>query len=1026
MIPLQLTIKGLYSYQEQQTIDFTRLTADGLFGIFGPVGCGKSSILEAITFALYGRTTRLNQTGDDRYYNMMNLKSDQLFIEFIFMTGKEQVCYKSVVKGRRNSKKFDDVRALDRNAWKNTGTDWEPVELTELEQAIGLSYDNFRRTIIIPQGQFQEFLQLSNTERTRMMKELFNLEKFEFYAKVTSLESKNNESRQNIEGQLIQLADVDEEAVGMKQQQLDRITSELAQLQVMLAAQKLQADSMNRLRDQIRDLQKTELELRQLQLQEPGFNALEKTIRDYETCVAQFKHLLNAVDDCVKRQKVKVEQIGQNEEKLKLLDESTGMIEVQLESIKPHYDKRDLYKKQADELGKLIVMKELQQSIGVQSNRLRKGTTLLNEKTAAIENLKNERAGLEGKLRELKGSLPDMAELSDIKIWHTNKINLLKKLKEVNDQIEKHNILKLSLQATLDTLLAEPLFGMLNDKSGIAPAQDYLLALDNEAHDMMTSLELEGNELRVKEQLQKFAVELTEGKTCPLCGSYSHPHVYSAEDLKEAHSRHQASVTLLKNKRKHINDLQVQLRDLNIKTEAATSYATDRNGQLEIINAEIDLHKESFIWDRYDTLEALEEAFTDAARLQKSIREHEVRKEETEKKLENENQALKTYQAELDRINIALTAMQAKAATISEQIEVIDVESYNTATTDGLRAEIKSLQERCSNAEQQHQLLTRQLEENRNNRNNVTGSLAILRNEHQQELNTLALLEQKTSEALGQSSYKSADEVRQILARNIMPEQEKKKLAEFRQQQRILDEKFRQLLTETNNQVYDPEAHQKLNSELEYNRKLSDDKNREVGKLTEIVKNMRNDLEQRIRLEEEQRKLLLRAENIKTLKSLFKASGFVNYVSSVYLQNLCIAANERFFRLTRQRLSLEIDTSNNFQVRDFMNGGKVRSVKTLSGGQTFQAALSLALALADNIQKVTESDQNFFFLDEGFGSLDRESLSIVFDTLKTLRKENRIVGVISHVEEMQQEIDLNLQVEHHEELGSIIHSSWQG
>ena len=92
-----------------------------------------------------------------------------------------------------------------------------------------------------------------------------------------------------------------------------------------------------------------------------------------------------------------------------------------------------------------------------------------------------------------------------------------------------------------------------------------------------------------------------------------------------------------------------------------------------------------------------------------------------------------------------------------------------------------------------------------------------------------------------------------------------------------------------------------------------------------------------------------------------------------------------------------------------------------SGGQTFQASLSLALALADNIQQVTESRQNFFFLDEGFGSLDKESLNIVFDTLKSLRKENRIVGVISHVEEMQQEIDAHLTVENHPERGSLIH-----
>jgi energy-coupling factor transporter ATP-binding protein EcfA2 len=93
-----------------------------------------------------------------------------------------------------------------------------------------------------------------------------------------------------------------------------------------------------------------------------------------------------------------------------------------------------------------------------------------------------------------------------------------------------------------------------------------------------------------------------------------------------------------------------------------------------------------------------------------------------------------------------------------------------------------------------------------------------------------------------------------------------------------------------------------------------------------------------------------------------------------------------------------------------MNGGKTRSVKTLSGGQTFQAALSLALALADNIQQITASNQNFFFLDEGFGSLDKESLAVVFDTLKSLRRETRMVGIISHVEEMQQEIEVHLRM----------------
>jgi exonuclease SbcC len=157
---------------------------------------------------------------------------------------------------------------------------------------------------------------------------------------------------------------------------------------------------------------------------------------------------------------------------------------------------------------------------------------------------------------------------------------------------------------------------------------------------------------------------------------------------------------------------------------------------------------------------------------------------------------------------------------------------------------------------------------------------------------------------------------------------------------------------------------------------------------------------------------------------MFKGSGFVNYVSSVYLQNLCQVANERFYKLTRQQMQLEVDDNNNFRVRDFLNNGHVRSVKTLSGGQTFQASLSLALALASSVQQQNQARQNFFFLDEGFGTLDKESLQTVFDTLKLLRHENRIVGVISHVEEMQDEIDMFIKVTRDDEQGSTVQTSW--
>ena len=108
MIPLKLTIEGLYSYQEKQTIDFTSLTDAGLFGVFGSVGSGKSSILEAITFALYGETERMNKR-DNRAYNMMNLKSSKSFIEFDFINFENRI-FRIIRDFRRNSKKFDDVK----------------------------------------------------------------------------------------------------------------------------------------------------------------------------------------------------------------------------------------------------------------------------------------------------------------------------------------------------------------------------------------------------------------------------------------------------------------------------------------------------------------------------------------------------------------------------------------------------------------------------------------------------------------------------------------------------------------------------------------------------------------------------------------------------------------------------------------------------------------------------------------------------------------------------------------------------
>ncbi|MBI4645365.1 MAG: AAA family ATPase [Bacteroidia bacterium] len=138
MIPLKLTIQGLYSYRSKQTIDFSKLTQAGLFGIFGNVGSGKSAILEAISFALFKESERLNAR-ENRNYNMMNLKSNELLIDFEFKSNDDKE-YRFTVKGKRNSKKFEDVKTFTWSAYEKNNSQWSPIDENKIESIIGLNY----------------------------------------------------------------------------------------------------------------------------------------------------------------------------------------------------------------------------------------------------------------------------------------------------------------------------------------------------------------------------------------------------------------------------------------------------------------------------------------------------------------------------------------------------------------------------------------------------------------------------------------------------------------------------------------------------------------------------------------------------------------------------------------------------------------------------------------------------------------------------------------------------------------------
>jgi exonuclease SbcC len=1024
MIPIKLTIQGLYSYQEKQTIDFTRLTEANLFGIFGSVGSGKSTILEAITFALYGKTDRLNLSGDNRNYNMMNLKSNDLLIEFIFETGKAQTAYQAVVKGRRNGKKFEEVKTLERTAYRKEDENWIPIEPESLEKAIGLSYDNFKRTIIIPQGQFQEFLQLGSTDRTRMMKELFNLERFELYYKVTSLESKNNAQKQNIEGQLQQLGAIDPEQVKQFEEQLNQLKADIALLGQTLAGNQKKEAEWKQLQELVKKMADAQLKLRQLHEREPEFIQLETLIRNYEQCLIQFKSLLDAL--ALSNQKIvqKTGQIDKEVSSLKRAEEEISLSETAFAELKTAYDQRDFLKERAEELQKIARLNVLSAAVLTDEDRIKNGKIVLDKTVETSENLKLEKEKLELLLKAEKSRLPDFAMLSEVRAWHVENKNLHQQLIDRKFEIQKFQKEIGTIEEVVKTRYKDPVFTGLVPEADVNTGIQFLKEKIEQMKKQISELDGEMEHYRVQTKLEEYAVNLHDGEACPLCGSLQHPAVLSAESVAEALSKALKNKANIEKEIASANENISQLSDLSNRLKFNSEQLHGLSGKLMDLDAKITGHAALFHWEAFKDEATVSQAFLAAENIQKLLKEKEKELEKVVVQLEKEASNEKKFQVEIEKIKTVLTISQTEIKTLSEQIHLVNIDEYRTKTSGEIEMEKLALLQKYAQLEKQFNELTNRLSELRKTKDTISGSLEANRKELFQEQEANAGLQKQLSTSLEQTGYSNIEEVKEILAQEMNLELQKQKLVDFKQQLALQQSQVGQLQNEIADRAYDSEAHQKLLAEIATITENLNQKNQQLGKVVELLKKLQSDLERHALLRKTLENIDLRAENIKTMKALFKGSGFVNYISSVYLQNLCNAANDRFFQLTRQKLSLEITGDNNFQVRDFMNGGKVRSVKTLSGGQTFQAALSLALALADNIQKITDSNQNFFFLDEGFGSLDKDSLSVVFDTLKSLQKENRIVGVISHVEEMQQEIDTHLRIENHEETGSRIFASW--
>ncbi|MGE4284099.1 MAG: SbcC/MukB-like Walker B domain-containing protein, partial [Clostridia bacterium] len=178
-----------------------------------------------------------------------------------------------------------------------------------------------------------------------------------------------------------------------------------------------------------------------------------------------------------------------------------------------------------------------------------------------------------------------------------------------------------------------------------------------------------------------------------------------------------------------------------------------------------------------------------------------------------------------------------------------------------------------------------------------------------------------------------------------------------------------------------------------------------------IYNNIKNNFDKWIQASTERQQLSNKREMLEQIQKLLKGNSFIEFICEERLRYVASEASETLGMLSKYKYALEVDSENGFVIRDNGNGGVYRMITSLSGGEIFLTSLSLALALSSQIQLKGQSPLEFFFLDEGFGTLDNQLLDTVIDSLEKLSTSKRVIGLISHVPELKSRICRRLVVE---------------
>ena len=856
-----------------------------------------------------------------------------------------------------------------------------------------------------------------------MMMELFGeLRRYDLGGRVVYLEGETTRRVIDLRGQLTGLGEVDRERLAERKQRYVALQEEIAGVKKEIHEGQEQVERGKKVKQLTDERVARQEEERKLLEQREAMAGLQARVDEYERCLQQFQQPLSRHDETGRRLAESARVLSGYREQLTAKQVELTRFSGQFSQLKQAYEGRDVLKERAGQLERLLHLRAISKERDELKERHRKGEEIVVATRREIEVLQEQLREQKERLEQLNQSIPDMKMLSDIREWYNIQQHIREELTRWQEELAGVNK-EIAREEREVRMVQEqyPAFGALQ-----AMTREALQEACRERQEQLAATVKEIREewlhLSTRQRLVDFARELSEGEPCPLCGALSHPaplHATEVEgELKEKANR----VAGLEEEGKVLERMVSRLTVIGERLRSAGERKEQITRQQDVARERLREHLTRFTWEGFtpDNMQRLTDEMNRVALLNKEKLDGETVRGNMEKSIEQKRVNLEKYVARLDEISREIVQRDSQVGVLREQQAGFDEKEYEGVLDMEIGKELDECRQRFEQVGRDYQRDAARLQVIEAGFRRWEGSVEEKSKEviHlQQELEEEV---QELSRLLKDSIYPDLAAVREVLAGKLELPGVRGEINRYREQVQAVQVLKAELEVLLAGVSYNEEEHVALCQRVEAALVREREMLAEQGALGSQIKDMETRVAVREKIGQELEGLESRLMNLQMLKGLFRGNDFVKFVSSIYLQNLCNAANERFYRMTRQRLKLELSEENDFVVRDFMNEGRVRSARTLSGGQVFQASLALALALTDNIRHLTGSSQNFFFLDEGFGSLDRESLSVVFETLKSLRAENRVVGLISHVEEMQQEVPACLFVENTVERGSVV------